>query len=77
MAASRRVKEEGLDNDLIDRLRSDPAFAAIRDDFDRIIDPAAFVGRAPRQVEEFLAEVVRPLLEANKSDVRSGDSVNV
>ena len=77
MAASRRVKEEGLDNDLIDRLRSDPAFAAIRDDFDRIIDPAAFVGRAPRQVEEFLSEVVRPLLEANKSDVRSGDSVNV
>ena len=77
MAASRRVKEEGLDNDLIDRLRNDPAFAAIKDDFDSIIDPSAFIGRAPQQVEAFLAEVVRPLLEANKDDVKSGDSVNV
>ncbi|MBE6376237.1 MAG: adenylosuccinate lyase [Lentisphaerae bacterium] len=71
MAASRRVKEEGLDNDLIDRLRNDPAFAAIKDDFDRIIDPSAFIGRAPQQVEAFLAEVVRPILEQNK-DVLAG-----
>ena len=77
MAASRRVKEEGLDNDLIDRLRNDPAFAAIKDDFDSIIDPAAFIGRAPQQVETFLTEVVRPLLDANKDDIKSGDSVNV
>jgi adenylosuccinate lyase len=77
MAASRRVKEEGLDNDLIDRLRNDPAFAAIKDDFDTIINPSAFIGRAPQQVETFLAEVVRPILDANKDAIKSGDSVNV
>ena len=77
MAASRKVKEEGMDNDLIDRLRNDPAFAAIKDDFDSIINPAAFIGRAPQQVETFLAEVVRPILDANKDAIKSGDSVNV
>jgi adenylosuccinate lyase len=77
MAASRRIKEEGLDNDLIDRLRNDPAFAAIKDDFDTIINPSAFIGRAPQQVEAFLAEVVRPLLDANKDIIKDGDSVNV
>ena len=77
MAAGRRVKEEGLENDLLDRLRNDPAFAAIKDDFDSFIDPAAFIGRAPQQVEAFLAETVRPLLAANAADVKSGDAVNV
>jgi len=77
MAASRRVKEEGLDNDLIDRLRNDPAFAAIKDDFDSIINPAAFIGRAPQQVESFLDEVVRPLLKERAADMAGGDAVNV
>ncbi len=77
MAAARRVKEEGLDNDLIDRLRNDPAFAAIKDDFDSIINPAAFIGRAPQQVESFLAEVVRPLLAERAADMAGGDAVNV
>ncbi len=66
MAAGRRVKEEGADNDLLDRLRNDAAFAAIKDEFDSLLDPAAFVGRAPRQVDEFLGEVIRPLLAANR-----------
>ena len=39
--------------------------------------PSAFIGRAPQQVEAFLAEVVYPLLDANKDDVKNGDSVNV
>ncbi|MBR2345167.1 MAG: adenylosuccinate lyase [Lentisphaeria bacterium] len=77
MAAARRVKEEGLDNDLIDRLRNDPAFAAIKDDFDTIINPSAFIGRAPQQVEAFLSETVRPLLAAHAADMGGGDAVNV
>ncbi len=77
MAAARRVKEEGLDNDLIDRLRNDPAFAAIKDDFDTIINPSAFIGRAPQQVEAFLSETVRPLLAAHAADMSGGDAVNV
>ena len=77
MAAGRRVKEEGLENDLLDRLRNDPAFAAIKEDFDSLIDPAAFIGRAPQQVEAFLAETVRPLLSAHANELGSGDAVNV
>ena len=65
------------ENDLLDRLRNDPAFAAIKEDFDSLIDPAAFIGRAPQQVEAFLAETVRPLLAAHANELGSGDAVNV
>ena len=77
MAAGRRVKEEGLDNDLLDRLRNDPAFAAIKEDFDSLLDPQAFIGRAPEQVTAYLDEVVRPLLAANADSLGAGDAVNV
>ena len=73
MAASRRVKEEGLDNDLLERLRNDAAFAAIRDEFDSLLDPAAFVGRAPEQVADYLAEEVRPLLDGHRAELEQVD----
>ena len=63
--AARRVKVEGGDNDLLERLRLDPAFAAIRDRLDDALDPHRFVGRAPEQVTEFLASEVTPILAAN------------
>jgi len=59
MAAARQVKEHGRANDLIDRLKGDEAFAKV--DIDALLDPAAFIGRAPRQVDEFLAEHVEPV----------------
>ncbi len=77
MAAARRVKEEGADNDLLDRLRNDPAFECIRDEFDSLLDPATFIGRAPEQVAEFLAERIRPLLAAHRAELAAGDDVNV
>ncbi len=79
MAASRRVKEEGLDNDLLDRLRNDPAFAVIRDEFDSLLNPAAFVGRAPEQVTEFLAEEIHPLLKKYRAELENAgvETVNV
>lgn len=58
-AAATRVKQEGADNDLLDRLRGDDAFAEI--DLDAATDPLAFVGRAPEQVDEFVAEQVAPI----------------
>lgn len=58
-AAALRVKSEAAENDLLDRLRQDPRFAGL--DIDRLTDPALFVGRAPQQVDEFLAEVVAPI----------------
>jgi adenylosuccinate lyase len=62
IAAARAVKDDAAPNDLLERLASDSAFplrsAALHD----LTEPARFVGRAPRQVEEFLEEVVEPLL---------------
>src|SRR5262249_53407063 len=50
--AAAQLKAGAQRNDLLDRLRADPAFASLH--FDKILDPAAFVGRAPQQVQEFL-----------------------
>jgi len=59
-AAAQQVKREGLPNDLLERLSNDPAFA--KANLSAALDPRAFVGRAPEQVDEFLAEVVEPIL---------------
>ncbi|NQT21498.1 MAG: adenylosuccinate lyase, partial [Planctomycetes bacterium] len=59
--AARRVKEAGDDNDLIDRLAGDPAFAAIRDKLPDLADPQRFVGLAPQQVERFIADEVEQI----------------
>ena len=63
MEAGKRVKEEGKDNDLLDRLRADPAFHLKESDLERLLDPGKYVGLAPRQTEEFVKDVVMPLLE--------------
>ncbi|MGH7136174.1 MAG: adenylosuccinate lyase, partial [Pirellulales bacterium] len=59
IAAATVVKQEGGVNDLLDRLRGDPAFAKV--DVAAALDPARFVGRAPEQVDEFLREVIAPI----------------
>ncbi|MEQ9453671.1 MAG: adenylosuccinate lyase [Phycisphaeraceae bacterium] len=59
MAAARRVKEEGVANDLIERLRSDDLFKQV--DLGLAMDTQRFIGRAPEQVEHFIAEVVSPI----------------
>ena len=74
MEASRRVKEEGLDNNLLDLLRNAPEFAMIRDEFDTLLDPAAFIGRAPEQVEDFLDGDIRPLLKKYSRELAAADS---
>jgi adenylosuccinate lyase len=58
-AVTARLKEGAERNDLLDRLQADPAFAGI--DFGRLRQPARFVGRAPQQVDEFLAAEVAPI----------------
>jgi adenylosuccinate lyase len=65
LAAAQQVKQHGQANDLLERLEQDPAFAGI--DVARALDPRDFVGRAPQQVDEFLAEIVGPL-RASESD---------
>jgi adenylosuccinate lyase len=57
--AARRVKDEGEPNDLMDRLKADPAFAAV--DLNSALDARQFVGRAPEQVDAFIRDIVRPI----------------
>jgi adenylosuccinate lyase len=62
IAAARAMKDEGRRNDMLDRLAQDDAFGVPLDDLRATLDASQFVGRAPEQVDEFLAEVVAPLL---------------
>lgn len=66
LAAGARVKEEGLHNDMLERIAEDPLFQSIHDQLDALCNPSKFIGRAPQQVAEFLAEHVRPALEERK-----------
>ncbi len=63
MAAARRMKEEGADADLLERIASDEAFGMDQPTLDALIDPRRFVGRAPEQVARILAEDVQPVLD--------------
>ena len=56
-------------NDLIDRVEADPAFGLTREEIEAELSPEAFTGRAPEQVEEYLRDVIQPLLDANPEDV--------
>jgi adenylosuccinate lyase len=76
MSAAKRVKQEGKDNDLIERLASDPEIPLGRGEIELLLDLRKFVGRAPEQVAEFIKEQIRPVMEkytdllGGKSDVR-------
>ena len=69
MEAGRNVKEKGLDNNLLELIAADPAFGLSLDELKACMEPSRYVGRAPKQVDEFLSEVVNPILEANKEDL--------
>lgn len=77
MAAARRVKEEGLNNDLIERIINDDSFKMSKEEILAVIDPVKFVGRAPSQVVDFIDEYVNPILEANKADLGVETAINV
>ena len=77
MAAGRVVKEEGKKNDLLERIAADPVFGMNMEQLTAIMEPKNFVGRAPQQVEEFLAQVIAPILEANKDELGLKAVINV
>ena len=76
-AAATRVKEDGAENDLVDRLASDPVIGMTREEILATLDPARFVGRAPQQVAEFLDERVRPVLERHAASLGGSAEVRV
>ena len=57
------MKQLGLENDLIERVKADAYFNPIKDQLDELLNPSSFIGRAPEQVDKFLAEWVRPALD--------------
>ena len=81
VAAARALKDgETAHNDLLDRLAADPEFTALGVSLDALraaMEPRRFVGRAPQQVDEFLAEVVEPRLAAAGERRPSVDEVRV
>lgn len=66
IAAAKVVKEQGLENDLIDRICADESFHLTRSEIDGILEPKNFTGRAPEQVDEFLKECIYPVLKKNR-----------
>ena len=72
MAAAKRVKVDGAENDLLDRIANDQLFASVHGDLQNLLDPNLFVGRSPQQVDEFLVSVDK-VLEAH-SDIISQES---
>ena len=65
MEAAKRVKEEGLDNNLIDLIENDHDFKMTPEEMRAIMDPKNFIGRSPEQVVEFLEEYIYPTLREN------------
>ena len=65
MQAGRRVKEEGLDNNLLDLIAEDPMFGISREELEKTLDPKNYIGAADLQTEDFLKNIVRPIIKAN------------
>ena len=77
MEAGRVVKQEGGENNLLELIAADPIFGITLPELKELADPLQFVGRAPEQVTEFLAEVVNPILAANTDASEVKAEVNV
>jgi adenylosuccinate lyase len=77
VAAARAMKDEGAKNDMLDRLAGDATFGVPANDLRAAADAARFTGRAAQQVDEFLAEVVQPILQSAGSDARAPEEVRV
>lgn len=77
MEAGKTVKEEGKDNNLVDLIAADTAFGLTKEQIEANLKPELYVGRAPRQVDVFLRDVVRPILDANKEELGVKAEINV
>ncbi|MCD7723505.1 MAG: adenylosuccinate lyase [Clostridiales bacterium] len=77
MAAAQIVKAEGGKNDLVDRIAADSAFGMTKEEILHELRPENFIGRAPQQTAEFLAEVIKPILDENKDYTDIKVEINV
>lgn len=77
MDAGRVVKEEGKENDLLERIAADPIFHMNLEQLHAIMNPERFVGRAPQQTEEFFHDFISPVLEKEKHALGLEAEINV
>lgn len=77
MEAGRNVKERGLDNNLLELIAADPSFNITLEELKKQMDPSKYTGRSKEQVEDFLKEVIRPILEENKALLGLEAEINV
>ncbi len=68
MEAAKMVKLEGKSNDLIERIAADPAFKLDFSELKAVLKPENYIGRAPQQVEEFVNEYIKPVLDTNETE---------
>lgn len=77
MEAGRNVKERGLDNNLLELIAAEPSFGITLDELKKQMEPSKYTGRSKEQVEDFLKEVIRPILEENKAELGLEAEINV
>ena len=77
MQAGRRVKEDGLDNNLLELIANDPMFHVTLEELQSKLDPKLYVGCAPHQVEKYLDTVIQPMLDANRDLLGEVAEINV
>ncbi len=77
MEAGRMVKQEGKANNLLELIAADPAFHRSLDELKSLMEPKLYVGRAPRQTEEFITEVIQPVLDENRELLGLTAEINV
>ena len=77
MEAGKRVKQEGLENNLLELIAADPMFGVTLDELKAKLDASKYVGRSKEQVEEYLAEIINPILDANKEELGMTAEINV
>ena len=77
MEAGKNVKENGLDNNLLELIAEDQAFNMSLEDLKKTMDPAKYVGRAREQVDAYLKNVIYPLLQENEKELGMKAEINV
>ncbi len=77
MEAGKRVKQEGLDNNLCELILKDPDFEITQEEMNSILNPVNFIGRSSEQVDEFISEHINPILEKNKNILNEKVEINV
>ncbi|SEG20360.1 adenylosuccinate lyase [Eubacterium ruminantium] len=77
MEAGANVKREGKENNLLELIAADPAFNMTLEELKALMQPERYVGRAPQQTEEFIEEVIKPVLDANSDVLGLTAEINV